>query len=156
MLPDALRVVALGGDLRLLLRDLFANGELTAARLQSWPERFGNIERAFSGIDLLLSRGDGGLLRVSSGDRLLTLALCDCAIFREFCVRVAIEGGNFHGALLLRELSLGGGEIAFGLRDAAIGIDLRLLELKIVLAQLFFEDGDLLLREGDARIGFGD
>ena len=123
---------------------------------RDWPGWLSHVERTFRGIDFALRGRDGGFLRERGRS---TPARPDAGSRRHLS-RVLYKR---RGQRRQSSWSLAAARVAPERRrdrprpdGHGLRIDLRLLQLQIVLAQLFFEDGDLLLRESDARIGFGD
>ena len=124
---------------------------LSAARISRVAERgAGDFDGAFGGGDLLAGGFDDGLRGLHARGVLVGLLLGSRAFLRQLAIALRV-------GLVLLELGLGAGqlclrrrELAFGLRDTALGVDARLLLLKVDLRELRFENAYLFAGLVDA------
>ena len=146
-----------GGNLSLLLVDLFAHGiglEGTNARIGKVG--LGRCQRATRGFQTPAGGGHGGGLLIGCGGCLFALAFGDRAGFHQLLISVVIELRQTQCRFLLDEIGFGGGQVGFRLPHAAGRIHFGLFRHQFVLLQSLLVNRNLIVGRFRSGLGAGE
>ncbi len=146
-----------GGNLPLLLVDLFAHGlGLEGANAWIGEIRLGRCQRAARGFQTAAGGGHGRALLIGCRGRLLALAFGDRAGFHQLLISVVIELRQTQRRFLLGEIGFGGRQVGFRLPHAACRIHFGLFGEQLVLQQLLLVNRNLVVGRFRSCLGAGE